>query len=99
MNEMEQVVQCGEAPSGEGGVRSFLCDVFLGVYGSMPTPHRGRDRMVSFLQKRARGRWTGVRTIQRQGLRIETDFAVDDVGWILYAHGCLDYLDERVIRN
>ena len=37
----------------EGGIPSYLCDVFLGIYGSIPPPHRGRDRIVSFLEKRA----------------------------------------------
>jgi FkbM family methyltransferase len=35
----------------------------------------------------------------RRGLLIESDFSVDDVGWILYAYGCLDYYDERAIRK
>jgi len=35
----------------------------------------------------------------RRGLLIESDLSVDDVGWILYTYGCLDYYDERAIRK
>jgi len=30
---------------------------------------------------------------------MESDLSVDDVGWTLYAYGCLDYWDERVING
>jgi FkbM family methyltransferase len=75
------------------------CDALLGLYGTTPVPHRGRDRLVSFLSKRARNRWNGVRLMHRRGLVMESDLSVDDVGWTLYAYGCLDYWDERAIRG
>jgi FkbM family methyltransferase len=37
--------------------------------------------------------------MSRRGLRIESDLAVDDVGWMLYSYGCLDYFDESAIRR
>src|ERR1700675_1713402 len=75
------------------------CDALLGLYGTTPLPHRGRDRLVTFLSKRARNRWNSVRLMRRRGLVMESDLSVDDVGWTLYAYGCLDYWDERVIRG
>ena len=77
----------------------YLCDKLLGLYGLFPVPHRGRDRLTSILEKQAKRRWTGVRSIKRRGFRIETDLTVDDVGWILYSYGCLDYWDERAIKR
>lgn len=77
----------------------YFCDAALGLYGSCPWPHRGRDRVVTLLEKRAQRRWNGVRSITRRGMRFETDLTVDDVGWILYAYGCLDYYDERAIHG
>lgn len=76
-----------------------LCDGVLAAYGALPVPHRGRDRLVAFLERRARARWTGVRTITRRGLRLWCDFSVDDVGWTLYSYGCLDYFDEQAMRR
>jgi FkbM family methyltransferase len=76
-----------------------LCDRILEIYGLVSVPHRGRDRLVSLLEKHARKRWTGVRSIKRRGHRIETDLAIDDVGWTLYSYGCLDYWDERTVQK
>lgn len=78
---------------------SYFCDKFLGAYGRMARPHRGRDRLVAFMSKRARVRWNSVRHIWRRGLHLESDFSVDNTGWILYSYGCLDYYDEREIRK
>ncbi|HVT93323.1 MAG TPA: FkbM family methyltransferase [Bryobacteraceae bacterium] len=77
----------------------FLCDAALGLYGHLPAPHRGRDRIVTFLQSRARSRWHGIRRFTRRGVHLESDFTVDDVGWTLYSYGCLDYYDEKAIRK
>ena len=77
----------------------YVCDALLGLYGFIPVPHRGRDRLVSFLSDRARRRWNGVRCITRRGLHIASDLSVDDVGRTLYTYGCLDYYDERAIRK
>src|ERR1700747_816437 len=78
---------------------AFFCDKLLGLYGRMPTPHKGRDRLVSFLSRRAQSRWKDVRRMTRRGLRLESDFSVDNTSWILYSYGCLDYYDERAIRK
>jgi hypothetical protein len=39
-----------------GWMIDYLCDAFLGLYGFIPVPHRGRDRLVSYLGDRARHR-------------------------------------------
>ena len=80
-------------------VTDAILDRLLGFYGAMPFPHRGRDRLVGLLSRRARNRWNGVRVMWRRGLTLESDLSVDDMGWILYAYGCLDFWDERVIRS
>ena len=80
-------------------VVDYCCDKFLGIYGLIPTPHRGRDRLVTFLSSRARRRWNGIRHITRRGLQLVSDFRVDNTSWILYGYGCLDYYDEREVRT
>jgi FkbM family methyltransferase len=67
--------------------------------GAIPFPHPGRDRLVSHLSKSARKRWKGPRVLHRRGLVIESDLSVDDVGWMLYSYGYLDYWDERAIHR
>ena len=81
------------------GFTNWVSDALLGLYGTIPFPHPGRDRLVSQLSKNARERWKGPRVLRRRGLLIESDLAVDDVGWTLYSYGCLDYWDERAIRH
>jgi FkbM family methyltransferase len=76
-----------------------VCDVLLGLYGIIPFPHRGRDRMVGLLSDRACRRWNGVRHMKRRGLQIESDLSIDDVGRTLYTYGSLDYYDESAIRR
>jgi FkbM family methyltransferase len=78
---------------------SWACDTMLGVCGTNPFPHPGRDRLVTFLRKSARDRWKGTRIIYRRGLEIESDLSVDDVGGMLYAYGCLDYWYELAIQH
>lgn len=80
-------------------VQSKVCDLILGTYGRIPWPHYGRDRVVHMLGRQAKREWRGPRVIARRGLSIETDLRVDDVGWMLYSYGCLDYWDERMIRK
>jgi FkbM family methyltransferase len=82
------------------GFNNRICDTLLNLYGgNIPFPHRGRDRLVSYLTKSAQERWKGLRILHRQGLAIESDLSVDDVGCTLYSYGCLDYWDERTIRR
>jgi FkbM family methyltransferase len=76
---------------------SRASDWVLGLYGRIPFPHKGRDRLVAALSARAKPLWHGARVITRRGFLIETDFGVDDVGHILYCCGCLDYWDEGAI--
>ncbi|MGH9439860.1 MAG: FkbM family methyltransferase [Terriglobia bacterium] len=74
-------------------------DRILGTYGRLPLPHKGRDRIVSFLERRARMEWKGIRRYKRNGIVLESDFSTDDVSWTLYSYGCLDYWDELEIRR
>jgi FkbM family methyltransferase len=78
---------------------SHASDWALGVYGRIPFPHKGRDRLVAALSARAKPLWHGVRSMTRRGFSIETDFDTDDVGRTLYCYGCLDYWDEMAIRR
>ena len=76
-----------------------VSDKILSFYGKFPRPHRGRDRLIKFLEPRARRSWNGIRRYKRNGLILESDFSVDDVSWMLYSYGCLDYWDERILRR
>jgi FkbM family methyltransferase len=78
---------------------SRASDWGLGVYGRIPFPHKGRDRLVAALSTRAKLRWHGLRSMTRRGFSFETDFDADDVGHILYCYGCLDYWDEMAIHR
>lgn len=81
-----------------------LCDEILSLYGRFPRPHRGRDRLVRFLEPKARESWNGVRQYKlglfwNPRLLLESDFSIDDVSWTLYSYGCLDYWDEKILHH
>jgi len=78
---------------------SRASDWALRVYGRIPFPHKGRDRLVAALSAQAKPLWHGSRSMTRRGFSIETDFGADDVGHMLYCYGCLDYWDEMAIRR